>query len=115
MCATLLGPNHHNQCFTASPVRARWRQIRAPGKGILGGIGRGSYPTRVTVYPYNGYNGGTNPITRHVVSLTWTPKRMPANQRAPKHAATQPLHGSNARARAPNLVTSYVIGAHCRL
>ena len=55
LCATLLNPNQPNQCFTASPVRARERQIRAPGKGILGGIGRGSYPTRVTVYPYNRY------------------------------------------------------------
>ena len=32
---------------------------------------------------------------------------MRANQHAPKHAATQPLHGSNARARAPNLATSW--------
>ena len=100
-CAALLDPNQPNQCFTASPVRARERQIRVPGKGILGGIGRGSYPTRVTVYPYNGYNGGTNPITRHVMSLTCTPARMLANQHAPKHAAIQPLHDSNARPRAP--------------
>ena len=28
--------------FAASPVRARERQIRAPKKGILGGLGRGS-------------------------------------------------------------------------
>ena len=106
MCATLLDPNHANQCFTASSVRARERQIRAPEKCILGGLGRHSYPTRVTVCPYNGYIRGTNPITRHVMSLTCTLKRMRANQHAPKHAATQPLHGSHARARAPNLVTS---------
>ena len=36
---------------------------------------------------------------------------MPANQHAPKHAATQPLHGSNARARAPNLATSWELTA----
>ena len=42
ICATLLGPNQPNQCFTASPVRARGRQIRAPKKHILGGLSRGS-------------------------------------------------------------------------
>ena len=102
MCATLLGPNQHNQCFTASPVRARESQIRAPEKRIIGGMTRGPYATQVTVYPYNGHIRGTNPIVRHVMSLTCTLKRMCANQRAPKHAATQPLHDSNARARAPN-------------
>ena len=106
MCATLLDPNQPNHYFTASPVRAREHQIRAPEKGILGGNSRDSYPTRVTVYPYNRYIGGTNPIARHVMSLNCTPIRMCANQHAPKHAATQPLHDSNARARAPNLVTS---------
>ena len=35
-CAALLDPNQPNQCFTASPVRARGRQIRAPKKRILG-------------------------------------------------------------------------------
>ena len=106
MCATQLNPNQPNQCFTASPVRARERQIRAPKKGILGAQTMGSYWDNVTVYPYNRHITGTNPIVRHVMSLTWTLKRMRANQCAPKHAATQPLHGSNARARAPNLVTS---------
>ena len=104
--ATLLYPNQPNQCFTASPVRARERQIRAPKKGILGGMIRGSYWDNVTVYPYNGRIRGTNPITRHVMSLTCTLKRMRANQHAPKHAKTQPLHDSNTRAPAPNLVTS---------
>ena len=106
MCATLLDPNQPNHYLTASPVRARGRQIRAPAKGILGGMIRGSYWDNVTVYPYNGRIRGTNPITRHVMSLTCTLKRMRANQHAPKHAATQPLHDSNARARAPNLVAS---------
>ena len=106
MCATLLDPNQPSQYFTASTVRARERQTRAPKKGILRGLRRGSYPAHVTVYPYNGYIKSTNPIVRHVMSLTWTMKRMRANQRTPKHAATQPLHGSNTRARAPNLVTS---------
>ena len=32
---------------------------------------------------------------------------MHANCHAPKHAATQPLHDSNTRARAPNLMASY--------
>ena len=40
MFATLFNPNQPNQCFTASPVRARERQIRAPKKGILGGMTR---------------------------------------------------------------------------
>ena len=108
MCTTLLNPNQPNQCIRASPVRARERQIRAPKKGILGVRRRGSYPTRVTVYPYNGYITGTNPIVRHVMSLTCTLTRMRANQRAPKHTITQPLqdlHGSTVRARPPNLVT----------
>ena len=104
--AMLFNPNRPSQCFTASPVRARERQIRAPKKRILGGIRRGTYPTHVTVYPYKGYIGNTNLIVRHVMSLTWTLTRMSANQNAPKHAATQPLHDSNARARAPNLVAS---------
>ena len=106
MCATPFDPNQPNHYFTASPVRARERQIRAPQKRIIGGLRTSSYTARVTVYPYNGYIAGTNPIVRHVMSLTWTTKRMRANQHTPKHAATQPLHGSNTRARAPNLVTS---------
>ena len=106
MYATLLDPNQLNHYFSASPVRAREHQIRAPEKGILGGMRRVSYPTHVTVYPYNGYIAATNPVVRHVMSLTCTLKRIPANQHVPKHAATQPLHGSNARARAPNLVAS---------
>ena len=104
--ATLCNPNRPSQCFTASPVRARERQIRAPKKRILGGMRRVPYTAQVTVYPYNGYITGTNPIVRHVKSLTCTLKRMCANQRAPKHAATQPLHDSNTRAPAPNLVAS---------
>ena len=54
-----------------------------------------SYPTRVTVYPYNGHIAGTNPVVRRVMSLTWTTRQMHAYQHDPKHAATQPLHGSN--------------------
>ena len=104
MCATQFNPNQPNHYLTASPVRAREHQIRAPEKGILGGMSTGSYPDNVTVYPYNGYIRGTNPVTRHVMSLTCTPKRIPANPHAPKHATIQPLDGSNARARAPNLV-----------
>ena len=88
MCATLLDPNQPSHYFTASTVRARERQTRAPKKGILRGLGRGSYPAHVTVYPYNGYIKSTNPIVRHVMSLTWTMKRMRANQRTPKHAVT---------------------------
>ena len=106
MCAAQINPNISNQCFTASPVRARERQIRAPKKGILGGMTRVPYWDNVTVYPYNGCIGGANPIVRHDMSLTCTLNRMHANQHAPKHAATQPLHDSNARARAPNLDTS---------
>ena len=106
MCAAQLNPNQPNHHFTALPVRAREHHIRAPKKCILGGLSRGPYSDNVTVYPYNRYIRSTNPIVRHVMSLTWTMKRMRANQRTPKHAATQPLHGSNTRARAPNLVTS---------
>ena len=79
MPAALLDPNQPNQCFTESPVRARERQTRAPKKGILRGLGRGSYPEHVTVYPYNGYITSTNPIVRYVMSLTWTIKWMLAN------------------------------------
>ena len=106
MCATLLDPNQPSKCFTASSVRARERQIRAPKKGILGVRSRGSYWDNVTVYPYNRHIGSTNPIVRHVMSLTCTLKHMRANQHAPKHPATQPLHASNTRAPATNLVTS---------
>ena len=91
MCATLLDPNQPNHYCTAPTVRARERQIRAPKKCILRGLRRGSYPAHVTVYPYNGYITGTNPVVRHVMSLTCTLKRMLANQHAPKHATTQPL------------------------
>ena len=76
MYATQLNPNNPNQYVTASPVRARQRQIRAPKKHILGGLTRVSYLGRVTVYPYNGYNKSTNPIVRHVTSLTCTLKRI---------------------------------------
>ena len=55
MCATLLDPNQPNHYFSASTVRARERQIRAPEKGILGGMCRTPYPPHVTVYPYNRY------------------------------------------------------------
>ena len=107
--AALLNPNQRAQCFTPSSIRARERQIRAPEQGVLGGNSRDSYPAHVTVCPYNGYITGINPFVRRVMSLTWTLKQMRANQRAPKHALTQPLHGlhgSTARARAPNLVAS---------
>ena len=79
MCATQLNPNQPNQSLTASPVRARERQIRAPKMLILGGMIRASYLAHVTVYPYNRYIRSTNPIVRHVMSLTWTVKRMSAN------------------------------------
>ena len=62
MCATLLDPNQPNHYFAASPVRARERQIRAPKKGILRRLSRGSYPAHVTVYPYNRYIKSTNSI-----------------------------------------------------
>ena len=88
MCATPFDPNQPNHYFSASPVRARKRQIRAPEKGILGGTGRDSYPDHVTVYPYNGHITGTNSVVRHVMSLTCALIRMRANQHAPKHAAT---------------------------
>ena len=116
MCAAQINPNLPNQCFTASPVRARERQIRAPKKGILGVLSRDPYPAHVTVYPYNEYIRGTNPVVRHVISLTGTLKRMRANQRVPKHAATQPLHGSTPRARAQHLTTSWdlTVGAPTR-
>ena len=95
MFATQLNPNHPYHYFPASPVRARERQIRAPKKRIFGGLSIRPYSDRVTVYPYNGYIRGTNPIVQRVMSLTCTLRRMRANQRAPKHAATQPLHDSS--------------------
>ena len=106
MSAAQLNPNQPNHDFTASPVRARQRQIRAPKKHIVGGPGRCSYSDRVTVNPYNGYIESTIPIMEHITSLTCTPKRILVGQHAPKHDKIQPLHGSNTRARAPNLVKS---------
>ena len=106
MCATQLNPNQHNHYVTASPVRARERQIRAPKKHILGGLRRCSYSDRVTVYPYNGYIKSTNSIVQHAMSLTCTLKQISVDQSALKHAKTQPLHGSNTHARAPNLMPS---------
>ena len=92
MCATQFNPNRPNHCFTASPVRAHERQIRAPKKGFIGGLGRGAYPARCTVDPYNEYITSTNPIERHAMSLTWTQQRICTKQRASKHAKTQPLY-----------------------
>ena len=86
MYATQLNPNQLNQSCTASPVRARERQIRAPQKRILGARSMGSYWDNVTVYPDNGYITGTNPVVRRVMSLTWAPERMCANQCTTKHA-----------------------------
>ena len=108
MCSTRLDPSQPSHYFTASTVRALERQTRAPKKVILRGLGRGSYPAHVTVYPYNGYIRGTNSIVRHVRSLTCTLKRTRAYQRAPKRATTQPLHDSNGLAQAPNLMASKV-------
>ena len=88
MCATQLNPNQPNHYFAALPVRAREHQIRAPKKCILGGMSRQTYWDNVTVYPYNRHITDTNPIVRHIMSLTWTIKRMRAYCHAPKHAAT---------------------------
>ena len=110
MCATPFDPNQPNHYFTASPVRARERQIRAPQKRIIGGIRTSSYTARVTVYPYNGHIRGTNPVVRHVMSLTWTLKRMRANQRAQKHAATQPLfNGPNPQHQMPDVTADSLL------
>ena len=98
-CSTLINPINVLQ-------HRPYELVSAPQKRILGGVSRGSYPAQVTVYPYNEYIRGTNPVVRHVMSLTWTPTRILANQRTPNHAKTQPLHDSNTRARAPNLVAS---------
>ena len=40
MCAVQLNPNQPNHHFTASPIRAREHQIRAPKKCILGEMSR---------------------------------------------------------------------------
>ena len=114
--ATQLDPNRHAQCSRASSVRAREHQVRAPQKCILGVRRRGSYRENVTVYPYNGHIADTNPIVRHVMSLTCTLIRMRASQHHTKRAITQPLHGSTTCAPATNLVASYIIpvGAHTR-
>ena len=79
MCATQFNPNQRNHYFTASSVRARVRQIRAPEKCILGAPSRGTYSYRVTVYSYNEYIGSINPIIQYVTSLTWTINYMRAN------------------------------------
>ena len=79
MYATQLNPDQSNHCFKALPVRAREHQIRAHKKCILGGLCRGAYSYDVTVYPYSGYMRSTNPIVRHVMSLTWIMKRIDVN------------------------------------
>ena len=88
MSATQLNPNQPNHYVTASLVRARDRQIRAPKKHIFGGLSRSSYWARVTVYPYNGHIKSINPIVLRVMSLTCTLKRILVNYGAPKHAQT---------------------------
>ena len=106
-------------CKSTRPKTCRnttftWLERARPStksRHIIGAQRRGSYPYNVTVYPYNGYVRGTNPITRHVMSLTCTPTRMRANQHVPKHAATQPLHDSNAR---PSTKSRGIIAAHAR-
>ena len=99
MCATQLGPNQPNSCFTAPAVRARGRQKpslkRAPWGPIVG-----PYSNNVTVYPYNACIAGTNPIVRRVMSLTWAQGRVHANQHAPQHAGTQPLDAQISHIRA---------------
>ena len=108
MCATLLDPNQPNHYFTASTVRARERQIRAPKKGTFRGLSRGSYRylEHVTVCPYNEYIRGTNPVMRHVMPLTCTLKRICADQYTPKHARS-PLF-CNFKSPAPKLTIARV-------
>ena len=86
MSAKHLNPNQPNHYLTASPVRAREHQIRAPKKCILPGLSRCSYWARVTVYSYNGYISSTIPVARHVMSLTCALKRILVNYCALKHA-----------------------------
>ena len=95
MCATQINPNQPNHYSTASPVRARQRQIHAPKRHILGGLCRCSYSDRVTVYPYNACIKSTNSIVRYVMSLPRTLKQILVHYGAPKHVKTQPLHYSN--------------------
>ena len=113
VCATQLDPNQNNQCFAASPVRARGCQIRAPKKGILGGLSRDSYPPHVTVYPYNGCIGSTNPIVRHVMSLTWTLTRICAISTRPKTCHNTTFTWLE-RAR-PSTKSRGIIGPHARI
>ena len=112
MCATLLNPNQPNQCITASPVRARERQIRAPKRGILWVRCRCSYWDNVTVYPYNGCIRDTNPVVRHVMSLTCTLRRMRANQSAAKTCRNTTFTWLNCAS--PSTKSRDIIGARCR-
>ena len=103
-CKSKCPKTRRNTTFT-------WLNYARPSttsRDIIGAHTRDSYRAHVTVNPYNGCIRGTNPIVRHVGSLTCTLKQMRANQHAPEHAATQPLHDSNTRARAPNLRTQKV-------
>ena len=61
-----------------------------------------SYLDNVTVNRYNGHITGTNPIVRHVISLTCTLKWMHANQNATKHATTQSLKLQGSRRMHPD-------------
>ena len=86
---------HPETCRNITFTWLEHARTSTKSRGIIGlTVGR-SYSNNVTVYPYNGHITGTNPTVRHVMSLTCTLRRMRANQRAPKHAATQPLHDSS--------------------
>ena len=55
------------------------RPFIVPRSSFLGAQRRGSYSDNVTVYPYNGYIRSTNPVVRHVISLTCTLERILVN------------------------------------
>ena len=70
MCATQL--NLINPIITTFTVRARGVKFVL----LKSTSGIQELLSLVTVYPYNGYIKSTNPVVRHVMSLTCTLKRM---------------------------------------
>ena len=114
-----MDPKTH-ACKSARPKTSRnttftWLEHARPStkaRHVIGAQTMGCYWDNVTVYPYNGYIRSTNPVVRHVISLTCTLERILVNWRALKHAKTQPLHYSNMRAQAPKRPARWRLAAH---
>ena len=79
-------------CQNASFTWLEHTRPSTKSHAIIGYHTRSSYWDNVTVYPYNGYIQSTNPIVRHVMSLTCTLKQILVNYGTQNHAKKQPKH-----------------------